>query len=86
VAEPQTGRFIDVNETACQRLGYTRDEMLSLSIPDVIVAGDSPFSMQVNVEEIRRTGFKIIEGRHRRKDGSTFPSEVNVQYIDLNRG
>ena len=86
VVDPETGRFIDVNETACQRLGYTRDEMLSLSIPDVIVAGDSPFSMQLNVEEIRRTGFKIIEGRHRRKDGSTFPSEVNVQYIDLNRG
>jgi PAS domain S-box-containing protein len=37
------------------------------------------------VEEIRQSGFKILEGRHKRKDGSTFPVEVSVRYIKLDR-
>ncbi len=86
VVDATTGRFLHVNDTACQRLGYSREEMLSLSIPDVIVGGDIPFSMQANVEDIRKTGVRIIETRHRRKDGSTFPSEINTQYIDLDQG
>ena len=86
VVDATTGRFLHVNETACERLGYSREEMLSLSIPDVIVAGEIPFSMDANVQDIRRTGVKIIETRHRRKNGSTFPSEINTQYINLDRG
>ena len=86
VVDAETGRFLDVNETACLRLGYTREEMLSLSLPDITAVGENPFSLPAKVEEIRKTGFKIIESRDRRKDGSTFPVEINVQYIDLNRG
>ena len=86
VVDPKTGRFLDVNDTACQKLGYSREEMLSLSIFDVITSKYGAFSMEENVAEIRKNGFKIMEGGHRRKDGSTFPSEVNVQYIDLNQG
>jgi PAS domain S-box-containing protein len=85
VVDAQTGRFLDVNETACQRLGYRREEILALRVPDIVDTG-SPLSMQAEVEEIRKAGSKIIEGWHRRKDGSTFPIEVNVQYIDLNQG
>jgi PAS domain S-box-containing protein len=86
VVDATTGRFLHVNGTAWQRLGYSREEMLSLSIPDVIVAGESPFSMDANVQDIRKTGVKIMETRHRRKDGSTFPIEINTQYIDLDQG
>jgi PAS domain S-box-containing protein len=86
VVDAQTGRFLDVNETACLRLGYSREEMLSLSLPDITAVGENPFSMPAAVEEIRKTGSKMIESRDRRKDGSTFPVEINVQYIDLNRG
>jgi PAS domain S-box-containing protein len=85
VIDPVTGRFLDFNETSCQRLGYTRDEMLSLSIPDVLDTGDVPFSMQANPEESRRAGARTIESRHRRKDGSSFPIEINTQYVELDR-
>ena len=85
VVDPETGRFVDVNETACRRLGYTREEMLTLRIPDVLEAGDTPFSLPAALEEVRRNGVKTIETRHRRKDGSMFPVEINTQYVELDQ-
>jgi PAS domain S-box-containing protein len=88
VIDPDTGRILDVNATGCRRLGYTREEMLELNLSDIVQAraGSQPFSMEKSGEEIRRIGFKSFEGLHRRKDRSVFPIEVNVQYIQLNRG
>ncbi len=86
VLDATTGRFLHVNATACRRLGYRREEMLSLNIADVVAAGDGTPSMEAGVKDIRQTGVRIIETRHRRKDGSTFPIEINIQYIDLDQG
>ena len=85
VIDPETGRFLDVNETTCERLGYTRTDLLSLSVPDIDVMGASFGSWKKNVEEIRRAGFKIMEGRQKRKDGSTFPVEIHVRCVQLDR-
>jgi PAS domain S-box-containing protein len=85
VVDPETGRFLDVNETGCRRLGYSREEILKLSIPDVLETGDSPFSLRASVDEVRKTGARTIETRHRRKDGSTFPVEINTQYVELDK-
>ena len=85
VVDPKTGRFLDVNETACRRLGYNRDEMLSMGIPDVL-ADASLFSLQTDMEEVRKNGSRIMETRHQRKDGSTFPVEISTQYVELDRG
>ena len=85
VIDPATGRFLDINEAACQKLGFSREEMLSLSLPDIVDTGGRPFSMRSVVEKIQKESFRIIESRHRRKDGSTFPVEINVRYIQLDR-
>lgn len=36
-------------------------------------------------EQLRRSGFVVHEGRHRRKDGSTFPVEVSLRMVELDR-
>ena len=54
VVDPKTGRFIDVNETACRRLGYSRDEMLSLGIPDILDPATLPFALEDNMSEARK--------------------------------
>ena len=36
-------------------------------------------------EELARSGFVIFESIHRRKDGSTFPVEINLKTIRLER-
>jgi PAS domain S-box-containing protein len=83
IIDPKTGRFLDVNKTTCQRLGYKREELLSMSVPDIEAVAVNFSIWAKSVEEIRRAGFKMIEGRHKRKDGSTFPVEVFVRYVNL---
>jgi PAS domain S-box-containing protein len=84
VIDPKTGRFLDVNQTACLAHGYTRDEYLALSVQDVAPTSD-PAAWGRNLEELRRQGSRLHVGLHRRKDGSTFPVEVNITYVRLNR-
>jgi PAS domain S-box-containing protein len=86
VIDPETGRFLDVNTTGCARLGYSREEMLALNVADIDVEKDYWNLWPIIVEELKKTGFRTIEGRHRRKDGTTFPVEVNARYINLTRG
>ena len=83
VIDPYTGRFLDVNDTTCERLGYSREEMLAMNVSDIEATGN--LKWQAAMEEIRKTGFRILESRQRRKDGSTFPVEINSRYIELNR-
>ena len=86
VVDPATGRFLDVNQTTCRGLGYSREEMLSMSLPDIVETGGGRFSMEKAIDALQPAGFKMVEARRRRKDGSSFPVEVNVRYIQLDRG
>ncbi|HXO33582.1 MAG TPA: sigma 54-interacting transcriptional regulator [Candidatus Acidoferrales bacterium] len=84
VVDPETLRFIDANERAWTGLGYSREEILSLRIFDV-----DPEITQTSVAkmkaELQRSGFLVMESIHRRKDGSSFPVEVSMKWVHLER-
>ncbi len=83
VIDPSTLRFLDCNESAYRDLGYTREEFLSLSVYDIDPLVDE---MAARItQEIARSGFVIFESIHRRKDGSTFPVEINLKIVRLER-
>jgi two-component system cell cycle sensor histidine kinase/response regulator CckA len=84
VIDPETGRFLDINEKACTDLGYAREELLSLNFTDVDAQTDQAKFRQ-NKEQLWNAGALLIESRHRRKDGTTFPVEVNMQWVWLDR-
>lgn len=83
VVDPETLRILDVNESACIKLGYTREELLELHVSD-IDAGD-PEMHRAIVERMRKDGKATFESYQKRKDGITFPVEVTAQIIILDR-
>jgi two-component system cell cycle sensor histidine kinase/response regulator CckA len=84
VSDPATGKLIDVNGRACQELGYSRQEILSLGIDDLYPAtGTDGFSAAL--QSFRNPASLSWNGMHRRKDGSTFPVEVSISHVRLDR-
>ncbi|WP_455380612.1 HD domain-containing phosphohydrolase [Acidihalobacter prosperus] len=84
IVEPETLRILDANETAWRSLGFTREELFSLSIPDI----DPSVTPKVHKKVLKRvadTGNARYEGFHRRKDGSEFPVEINLKWIEIDK-
>jgi PAS domain S-box-containing protein len=84
VIDPETLRFLDVNDKDCRELGYTREELLSLRVSDIDPTLNETSQAKVR-EKIKKSGFAIFDSIYRRKDGSTFPVEVNVKRVELER-
>jgi PAS domain S-box-containing protein len=84
VIDPATGRFLDINDKGLTDLGYTRAEYLALRVWD-IDRDIEPAAWQKMAEKIRVTGFQSNEGRHWRKDGSSFPIEFNAKWVRIDR-
>jgi diguanylate cyclase (GGDEF)-like protein/PAS domain S-box-containing protein len=84
VIDSETLRLIDVNARACSSLGYTREELLSMRVCDIDSAFDEPARAKTS-ESLRNSGFAIIQSIQRRKDGSTFPVEVSMRRVHLDR-
>ncbi|MCK9296713.1 MAG: PAS domain S-box protein [Desulfobulbaceae bacterium] len=70
--------LIDVNKEACRSLGYSRDELLQLSVADV----DPEFSFAADSKnqwgQLSFNHTVLRESTHRRKDGSLFPVEIHI--------
>ena len=84
VLDPETGRFLYVNERGCRDLGYSREELLQLSVSNIDPMVDPSLLKQIT-EEVSEENNKIWEGIHLRKDGSTFPVEVNIKMAVIGR-
>jgi len=85
ILDPDTLHFLDVNETECLALGYSRDELLGgMSIYDIDPVY-TPELLQKAKRQIKKEGSIRFEGLHRRKDGSTFPVEISTTLVELGR-
>ncbi|RDI70165.1 PAS domain-containing sensor histidine kinase [Halopelagius longus] len=85
VVDPETGRYLDVNDTACTRRGYSREEFLELRVTDLETEIPDHEAWRSFVEGLRAEGQLTFDGHHRRKDGTTYPVEVNASYVDLDQ-
>lgn len=81
ILHESNGQILHVNTQATHELGYSYEEMLTMSIQDISLVAN-----QIIIREVART---VISGEqltfvteHIRKDGSNFPVEVRVSQID----
>ncbi len=75
------GKIIDCNRIACSSLGYSRDELLQLTVSDIETAFNSQ-ELNTVLQEILKGGFFFHESKHRCKNGTELPVEINASSID----
>lgn len=76
------GRILDVNSATCDGLGYAREELLEMNITDI----DPIITKEVftaNLAEFVDNPPTTFETIHKRKDGTTFPVEINASVFRL---
>jgi PAS domain S-box-containing protein len=77
------GHLVHANEAECKRLGYSREELLGLSVFD-IDSSITPAAWAEKWEELRKADTISVETRHRTKTGKHIRVESSVKFIDFN--
>lgn len=73
--------YVDVNRAACSLLGYERDELLKMSIRDLIPA-EQAARLQADKTAMLTPGVVVTsEWLMKRKDGTLVPTEVSANII-----
>ncbi|EKQ54185.1 MAG: PAS domain S-box [Methanobacterium sp. Maddingley MBC34] len=76
------GNFVEVNDVACQRLGYTREELLQMSPADI----DTEETIQKTshyMEKLLVNGRATFEAFNLTRDGQEIPVEVSAHIFNL---
>ncbi len=71
--------FIEVNEVACRRYGYSREELLELTVDDINAGGRKTAA---NRNSLRERSSLVFESIHRKRSGEEFPVEINTSIIE----
>lgn len=74
--------FIEVNTSACKRLGYTREELIKLSIPDITIQ-ETPEIIAERVRSLKTFNYAVFETIYLTKDGRQYPVEVSSHLFDF---
>ncbi|MBP2133497.1 PAS domain S-box-containing protein [Methanomicrobium sp. W14] len=81
--ERYSGKIVEVNNSACENLGYSKEELLSLRLHDII-SEDSYIKIRKHYSrELVKTGLVSNEIEIVRKDKSTFPAYSKVRLLTL---
>jgi PAS domain S-box-containing protein len=76
------GHLIYVNDRACEALGYSREELLSMKIQE-INPEFPPERWPYHWDEFRKRRIFSAESTHRAKDGHLIPVEITANYIEF---
>lgn len=79
LADPDAA-FHYVNETTCNRLGYSKDELLGMTVFDIDPAFPKDFWKRHWMDIKENLSF-TIDTFHKKKTGEIYPVELTVNYI-----
>ncbi|MDM8554740.1 PAS domain S-box protein [Desulfococcaceae bacterium HSG7] len=74
--------FIEVNDIACERYGYSREEFLQLSAPDITKKPDAATHSKPDYRsKLFENSRLVFETVHIKRSGETFPVEINSNIV-----
>jgi PAS domain S-box-containing protein len=74
--------IVRVNEAACQSLGYTNSELLTMTIPDI--DADIPANAwSRHWSALKKKRHRVFISHQRKSNGSIFPVEVSENFIEF---
>lgn len=77
------GKFIEVNDVACQRLGYSREELLEMGLEDI--ASKEDLHLTESIKLIASEGTATFESIQLAKDCTPIPVEIS-SHLFVHRG
>ena len=82
LTDPESLRFVEANGAACDMLGYSREALLELGLPEV-QAEMSEAVIRQRIAHIIEAGGAHFETRHRDRHGAVMDVEVRVRPLVL---
>jgi PAS domain S-box-containing protein len=76
------GRLLEVNGVACRHLGYSREELLQLSVQDIDCSASLQFHSARTL--VQAPSGSLFEAMHVHKDGSQVPVEISACGFEYN--
>ncbi|MCK5646785.1 MAG: PAS domain S-box protein, partial [Anaerolineales bacterium] len=76
------GHFYYANEAASKILGYTRDELLAMTVHDI----EPEFPAEAwpqHWKDLKTSGSLTFEARHKSKNGRIYPVEISANYVEF---
>ncbi|MGC9356599.1 MAG: PAS domain S-box protein [Anaerolineae bacterium] len=75
------GHFVDVNRIACERLRYSREELLQMTPMDIAHPEDAA-GTRGRIEKLKVVGHIVFEATLLKSDGTPVPFEISSRYIE----
>ena len=76
----KTGKYVNVNLSACKMLGYSKEELLKLSIDETLVHNDATNDTP-NFDALLAGKTILSTSNLKRQDGSIMPVEINSKML-----
>jgi PAS domain S-box-containing protein len=76
----KNGKYIDVNLSACRMLGYSRDELLKMSVHDLLIKEEVK-SNPIRFDVLKEGKTLLTTRNLKRKDGTVMPVEINSKML-----
>ena len=76
----EDGVLVFLNKESCRRLGRSAEELVGQHVSMTEAIFEQAGIWEAHVQELREKGRLLLQGMHKRADGTTFPVEASVKY------
>jgi|GEM_PF-1811655 len=81
-----SGAIIEANDRASEAYGYTREELLRMTVRELRQAGSAEQGVAMQrLDEVVRAGHGTFNVQHYRKDGSPLPLEISARMLTIGK-